>query len=76
MEIFQNKKSVMRRDRCVDIVPIASSANFATTTAHVKPVSPSQTVKCASALPSFNREEVDGDIESVKTWIEKKKDEL
>lgn len=29
-----------------------------------------------SALPSFNREEVDGDIESVRTWIEKKKDEL
>ncbi|XP_025105245.1 sarcoplasmic reticulum histidine-rich calcium-binding protein-like [Pomacea canaliculata] len=43
-----------------------------------KPGSIIDTVSSAivNALPSFNREEVDGDIESVKTWIEKKKDEL
>lgn len=29
-----------------------------------------------SSLPSYNKEEIDEDIESVKTWIDKKKDEL
>lgn len=29
-----------------------------------------------SALPTVNRVQVDSDIESVKTWIDKKKDEL
>ncbi|KAK7469624.1 hypothetical protein BaRGS_00036353 [Batillaria attramentaria] len=29
-----------------------------------------------SALPTFNRKEVDSDINSVKSWIDKKKDEL
>jgi len=29
-----------------------------------------------NSLPSFNKEEVDGDIESMKDWIAKKKDEL
>jgi len=29
-----------------------------------------------SALPSFNRDEVDKDIEGAKSWIDAKKDEL
>lgn len=29
-----------------------------------------------SSLPTFNQDEVDGDIESVQTWIDKKRDEL
>ncbi|XP_045170098.1 sarcoplasmic reticulum histidine-rich calcium-binding protein-like [Mercenaria mercenaria] len=29
-----------------------------------------------NALPSYNKEEVDGDIEGVKSWINQKKDEL
>ncbi|KAK3803794.1 hypothetical protein RRG08_026029 [Elysia crispata] len=29
-----------------------------------------------NSLPSFNKEEVDGDIDAVKYWIDKKKDEL
>ncbi len=29
-----------------------------------------------SALPRHNKEEIDKDIDSVKEWIEKKKDEL
>ena len=31
---------------------------------------------CFSALPTFNQAEVDEDIEGVKDWIDKKKDEL
>ncbi|BFZ12070.1 hypothetical protein BsWGS_15109 [Bradybaena similaris] len=29
-----------------------------------------------NTLPSFSKDEVEGDIESVKTWIDQKKDEL
>ena len=29
-----------------------------------------------SALPSYNKDEVDKDIDGVKVWIDKKKDEL
>lgn len=31
---------------------------------------------CFSALPSHDPDEINKDIESVKTWIDKKKDEL
>ncbi|ELT99494.1 hypothetical protein CAPTEDRAFT_222340 [Capitella teleta] len=34
------------------------------------------TAKLFGALPSFNKESVDSDIEGVKDWIEKKRDEL
>jgi len=34
------------------------------------------TSKIFNSLPNFNKDEIDSDISGVKTWIDKKKDEL